>query len=207
MRLSHTELAACLADPRGWLRMKRTATGARRLGYNQILKLGILRFHKEGGVEPAAARQHIRAILGRQPKLRDEMRKKHLLRRFDEYVEWYREAGVIVGAVRIRVAVEVPASLTLCGEVSRVDVLSVGYRGVLLGPHSAEWIDELRMPLLQLGLATVLARPVAEVEIGVQGLDGGGLKATRFGTHDIARAQKRLRDLARTLQHEDETTA
>jgi hypothetical protein len=205
MRLSHTELAECLADPRGWLIKKRQTSGARTLGYDQILKLGILRFHKEGGVRPEDARQHIRAILGRQPKLRDEVRKKELLRRFGEYVEWYLAAEVIVGAVRTRVAVEVSASLTLSGEVSRVDVVEGGYRGILLGRHSADWKDELRMPLLQLGLGNALARPVAEVGIGVQNLDGGGLQSTRFDSYAIARAQKRLRDLAKTLAEETET--
>jgi hypothetical protein len=207
MRLSHTELAECLTDPRSWLAMKRSATGARTLGYDQILKLGILRFHKQGGVKPEEARQHIRAILGRQPKLRDETRKKELVRRFDKYVDWYLEAGVIVGGIRTRVAVQASALLTLSGEVSRVDVVDGGYRGVLLGRHSVEWKEEVRMPLLQLGLANVLARPVAEVGIGVQDLDGGGLQATRFGSQAIARAQKRLRDLAKTLAEETERTA
>jgi hypothetical protein len=202
MRLSHTELAECVADPRGWLIKKRRTTGGRTLGYEQILKLGILRFHKDGGVNPEDARQHIRAILGRQPKLRDEVRKKEVFRRFGEYVEWYFEAGVIVGAVRTRVSVEVSASLTLAGEVSRVDVVDEGYRGVLLGRHSDDWKAELRMPLLQLGLANALARPVAEVEIGVQNLDGGGLQSTRFESHAITRAQRRLRDLAKTLAEE-----
>jgi hypothetical protein len=202
MRLSHTELAECVADPRGWLIKKRRTTGGRTLGYDQILKLGILRFHKEGGVNPEDARQHIRAILDRQPKLRDEVRKRELFRGFGEYVEWYSEAGVIVGAVRTRVSVEVSASLTLAGEVSRVDVVDEGYRGVLLGRHSADWNAELRMPLLQLGLADALARPVEEVEIGVQNLDGGGLQSTRFESHAIARAQRRLRDLAKTLAEE-----
>jgi hypothetical protein len=61
------------------------------------------------------------------------------------------------------------------------------------------------MPLLQLGLANALARPVPEVGIGVQNLDGEGLQSTRFESHVIAGAQKRLRDLAKTLGAQTET--
>jgi hypothetical protein len=206
VRLSHTELAGCLADPRGWWAMKRRATGARTLGYDQILKLGILRLHKEPGTTPEEARQYISTILDRQPKLRDEPRKEDVLRRFGTYVEWYLDAGVIVGGIRIRIAVEASPSLTLSGEVSRVDVVDEGYRGVLLGRHSAEWKAEVRMPLLQSGLADALERPVGEVGIGVQNLDGGGLQSTRFGSRAIAQAQKRLRELAKTLAAAAETS-
>lgn len=202
MRLSHTELAACLANPRSWLASRRKAGGPRTLGYDQILKLGILRFHRAGGSDPEQAREHIRALLER---LTDKTRKENVLRRFGEYVDWFAGSGLVVGGVRIRIALEASASLTLSGEVSRVDVVDVGYRGVLLGRHSADWKSEMRMPLLQLGLAEVLARPVQEVTIGVQDLDGGGLASTRFAERAIARAQVRLRGLAKTLAAETQS--
>ena len=62
-----------------------------------------------------------------------------------------------------------------------------------------DWQDDLRMPLLQLGLAHVTGRPVAEIVVGYQDLDGTGLETTAYSTSEIEDAKRCLLALAKRL--------
>jgi hypothetical protein len=75
------------------------------------------------------------------------------------------------------------------------------YRGILLDEYDAPaaWRDELRYPLLQLGLAKRYGRPVEEFGIGLQKLDGSDPEATVYSSDDIDWAMAELRRLAKRI--------
>jgi hypothetical protein len=86
-------------------------------------------------------------------------------------------------------------SVTLGGLVSRVDVTLGGYRGVLLGQAGPGWRTELRMPLIQAGLAMRYDRPIDQFNVGVQRLDGTMLEETHFVDREVTTARTRLEQL------------
>src|SRR5579862_2838172 len=103
----------------------------------------------------------------------------------DSYINWHQTYGNITADDRVRISLDVQGYLALSGEVSRVDITSEGYRGILLDVPPRGWQDQLRMPLLQRALARLYGRPLNEVSIGVQDLDGSGMAITRFSSRRI----------------------
>jgi hypothetical protein len=111
------------------------------------------------------------------------------------YIGWHHRSGVIVADTRIRLAYSVNGYLDMGGLVSRLDITRRGYDGLLLGVASPTWRDELRMPLIQDAVAQRYARPVTDVSVGVQQLDGTNLATHTFSLPEIAAARDRFRQL------------
>jgi hypothetical protein len=75
-----------------------------------------------------------------------------------------------------------------------------GYRGVLLGVPPRGWRDQLRMPLLQRALCIHYARPVEEIEVGIQEPDGSGLNVTRFSPKRMREAEREFLALGEEIK-------
>ena len=191
MRISHKQLEECRQQPRQWVVNVGGYTGPRRLGYSQVLQLAIHRYHKEG---PNAARQHLINLMTRAD-FRNAVRIDLTQTSLDRYINWHETSGTITVDDRVRLTLDVRGYLILSGEVSRVDITPDGYRGVLLGAPPCRWREELRMPLLQRALSRLYGRPVNEVEVGVQELDGSGLLTTVFTSRRIADAEREFLEL------------
>jgi hypothetical protein len=82
----------------------------------------------------------------------------------------------------------------------RLDVLSRGYRALLIGSYHQGWKDQLRMPLLQHAVAMRYGRPIEDVEIGMQHFDGSGLVMTRYSKAEIATAELEFKKLSKTVE-------
>lgn len=182
MRLSHLEVGQFLADPTGWMTSRGEGRSVFRLGYAQATKLAIYRFHRSGSEVEAVA--HLEGLIDRAglTSLTRALQAEDALR---AYIAWSRASRPVTAATRLRVDLELAPGWTMGGEVSRVDVGSRNYRAVLLGVGSTALGSEIRMPLLQRAVATRLQRPEAEVEIGVQAIDGADLSTRSFDTAAI----------------------
>lgn len=199
MKLSHRQLEACQRDPRGWLRAQESDRFVRR-GYDGYTKLGIFRFHRDE--DPDGARDHLRGLLERCGYLTNERRQSRALEKLDDYIDWIRTENVSVVEGRVNLEFPVNGDLLISGRVERVDVVTGGYRAVLLGDYRADWQQQLRMPLLQMAVAHHYWVPVEDVLVGVQKVDGSELEVVSFSKpeRDQARADVlRLADQLRAL--------
>lgn len=197
MKISHTELELCLRQPRGWLREKLTTPPHPfKTGYNRALLLSIYRYHKTR--QTTVARQYLRDIIQRK-QFKDVERVDEIEVAFEAYVRWCETENIAVADSHVLIGLG-SGYLNLVGEVSRVDVTRDYYRAVLLGSFPANWRNQLRMPLIQQAISTQFARPVGEVAVAVQRLDGSNLDVHSYSSNAITRAETRFRQLGRRLQ-------
>lgn len=200
MRISVAELEVCSQDVAGWVRVRLNPTGGGpRLGYSGAVKLAIYSFHKSGN--ETAARAHLRDLLDR---FQGSFQKAAAEQEFESYLRWYAAQQPIVASHRIRLGLPLGSGIILGGEVSRVDVdvTSGGYRAVQLGTPRAGWRSELRMPLIQLGIADRYQREAAEVRVGFQHLDGSNLSLVSFSEAELQAAERSARGVAQRVAAE-----
>ncbi len=200
MRISHTELAACAANPAAWVREKAMAARAGfRRGPNAIVRDAIYRYHTEGQNADAGFLYLEDAISskGIAGRTADEMRA-----RFASYVEWCTNTGVAVARHRLGLNYDLGNGVFLGGYISRVDVVSSGYRGVLFGADTATEVRVLRMALVQVALAAALQRPVPECAVGFQALDGTNLDVRVYSAQQCRRATELGEGLALIIANE-----
>ena len=209
IRISHTELAAAQQDFAAWWRAKQApATGGRRLGYAQAVKLAIYKYHSLQANAPAALAHFDQLVSAR---LTNAQRIAQARLQLQAYIDWVEDSGLIVADHRVRLNLALDGEVALGGEISRIDMIPTGYRAVLLMARApARWKQELRMPLIQLAVANRYDRPAGDVRVAVQLLDGNGLDEGAFptGVRDdalrsaIATAQQVRRMLGRRRRTE-----
>jgi hypothetical protein len=198
LKISHLELEACRRDVVRWVAARLAPGAGPRAGYAGMTKLAIYRYHATG--DAGAARDHLRALLGR---FGNEGKKLGAEYELDAYIEWAERSGLIVADRKVRLGYDLSSGISLGGEVSRVDVdLNGGYRAVLLGTCDPGWRAELRMPLLQRAIADHFSRDEAEISVGVQELDGTGLQTVQYATDQVDEAEERARTVAAQLARE-----
>jgi len=197
MKISHTELQACLQRPRGWLREKLTAPSHPfSMGYNRALLLSIYNYHRTR--QASIARQYLHEIIQRH-EFKDLARIGDVEIAFEAYVLWCETENLAVADSHILIRFG-SGFLTLVGEVSRVDVTAEYYRAVLLGPFTPDWQRQLRMPLIQKAVSEKFARPIEEVAVAVQQLDGSNLQVRSYSKALLTRSERRFVQLSQQMQ-------
>ncbi len=132
--------------------------------------------------------------------LEDEARIVQIESDLESYILWTNQAGVIVADSKIRISLDVGGFLALSGEISRLDLTDPGYRAVILGDIPADWRQQLRLPLIQRAVAMKYGRPVLEIAVAMQNLDGSGLASLSFGELEISQAENELRALGQSVR-------
>lgn len=197
MKISHGELEQCLQQPRAWLRENLiTASHGWKMGYHRALLLSIYRYHKTK--QTTVARQYLHDIIQRH-QFKNITRIDEIEVAFESYVKWCETQNIAVADSRVRIGLG-SGYLTLAGEVHRVDVTPEFYRAVLLGSFPANWHKQMRMPLIQRAISEQFARPLDEVAVAVQQLDGSNLQVHSYSAKSIRRTEGRFKELARQLE-------
>lgn len=197
MKISHTQLDSCLKNPRGWVQAQASPSSfGPRYGYNQALANAIHRFHKSSDME--SARQFLELSIERH--FTNEARSAEVLDWFDSYIAWCQQSRTVVSDSRFNIRLRVGIWLELSGQVHRLDVVSEGYRAILLGDFPNDWRKQLRMPLLQRAIAARYERPENEIAIGVQRLDGSALDTENYSARQIQNAETEFKSLSTQLQ-------
>ncbi len=195
MRISHNDLENCSKNPSMWARnrLTRSKPDFIRRGYDGSTKLAIFAFHKTENEDDA--RVKLSSYLSDFSSLsRIEAAEDTL----SSYIAWYYDEKPIVVETRVRLGIDIGFDNTLAGEVSRVDIRrGAGYRGILIGSIPANWNNQLRMPLIQFGLARLYKRRPDEIEVGWQDLSGRPLLTKCYKDNEISRAFK---EVARTSE-------
>jgi len=198
-RISHSELAAAQRDFAAWWQVKQApATGGRRLGYAQAVKLAIYKYHSLQSNRAASLAHFDQLVAGR---LTNQQRIAQARLQLEAYIEWVENSAVIVADHRVRLNLALDTDVVLGGEVSRVDLAPKGYRAVLLMERaSSRWDQESRMPLIQLAIADRYQRSPEEVMVAVQRLDGTSLNEAAFDAHTRDAAFAAAAAIARQVQ-------
>jgi hypothetical protein len=197
MKISHTQLEACKANPRAWVRALGGPDPIFQLGYNQALLHTIHHYHKSGGNE-RQARKYLQDLIARH--FQNEHRSEQIQEWLEAYIRWYRRSAIIVADSKFRIRLNLGVLLELRGELHRFDVLTGGYRAVLLGTYSIGWENQLRMPLLQRASAQRFGRPVDDVSVAAQHLDGSNLETRHYSRGEIIDAEAEFRRLSGTVE-------
>lgn len=198
MRISHSQLENCRFSPRRWAQERVTGAFDARFGFNRALKLAIYRYH--GTNDAHAALGHLRHLLR---NFSNEQRKIEIEHLFVEYTHWAANSKLVVGDSGIRLDLDIGYGFVLGGEVNRLDIISSGgYRAILLEDPEPDWINTLRMPLIQLGLANKYDRDVTEISVGFQDIVHNNLVTKQYTSHAINRALAEARQLTRVLAQE-----
>ena len=193
MKISHRELEDCRQRPQSWAQGRLSAISTwRSFGYNQALMNAIHKYHRTGD-DVDFARQHLESLIERN--FTNDDRIGEITEKLDAYVSWHQTSGVVVADTNIRLSYSSGGYLELGGLVSRLDVTDAGYRAVILGLPRPNWRRELRMPLVQEAIAIKYGRPVGNIEVGVQALDGSNLATTSFSMRAISAAKSAFREL------------
>jgi len=196
MRVSHTQLEACLANPRGWYRTSVEAQSHPYLmGYERVLRLSIFHFHKSSG--PAA--QSYMATMIRRHNLKNIRRINEIEISLERYLQWAAAERLKVADTKANISYQV-GFLELRGQIGRVDVVSSGYRAVLLSDAPVDWDQQLRMPLIQAAVARMYGRPQDKTEVGFQRPDASNLFTRCFSDQQVQKAKRKFEALGRMLR-------
>ena len=195
MRISHTQVESCLASPRTWYGASLAAESHPYLmGYERVLRLSIFHFHKSSG---AAARDYMAEMI-RRHHLRNVGRINTIEISLDRYVRWAVAERLKVADTKVNLAHQM-GFLELRGEIGRVDVTSTGYRAVLFGKVPDGWELQLRMPLIQVAIASMYGRPQDKTEVGFQEMDASNLITRIYSEQEIHKAQRKFMALGRVV--------
>lgn len=178
MKISHKELEACRLSPKAWIAQKKeqSESGSQpRFSYNQALNYAISELHKFNNLKQALTK-----LDSYLKKFKDLNRKESIRTRLVDYAEWLKTSGVIPVDSNVTINFPSPGQWHLGGWVSRVDIVTSGYSAVLFGAIDPSWKDQLRMPLIQLGIAERYGRPASEIRVGFQDLEGNKTVNHRF---------------------------
>lgn len=188
MKISHLDLAACINSPRTWL-ASRASNGPRKIGYSQLLKYALHQYNKS--LSPSAALKYLNDKI-KEHQLKNEQRADQARDTLSSYMNWCSHSKTHIADSRVSISLQVGGYLELTGIVSRIDIIPNGYRGILLSTIKNNWKEELRMPLLQKALSDLYQRPLGEIEIGMQNLDGSLLTSVNYSLKEVSEAQKSL---------------
>ena len=115
-------------------------------------------------------------------------------------MKWHQNSEISTADSNTPILLDVGGYLELSGLISRVDVTDTGYQGILLGTKDASWKDQLRMPLIQKALAEKYVRPVQDVMVGIQAIDGSSLEVVTFSPSQIREAEREFKDLGERIK-------
>ena len=197
-KISHSQLAQCQSDPSEWV-SNQVKTTFRRTSYKHCLREGICRFHRDRDVK--AARQYTQERMGKHG-LKNKIRIQESLICFDAYVNWFQSERITIFGSRVLLNLSLGQELILGGIIPRVDMIPQGYRAILLDEIPFRWEEELRMPLIQRGLARAYGRPEDKFVVGIQELDASDLAVTSYSKTDIDHAEQIAQQLAEEVTNE-----
>jgi hypothetical protein len=184
-RISHRDLESLRSDPAAWVASKKSG-GFPRFGYGAALRNAVSHFHKTG--DSSAALAHMLASLDKN-NLNNQQRRQESEDDLAAYIHALAKSNSIFIERNPKVFLPLGNGVILGGLISKIDLNPTdgSYQAILLGPFSATWKDELRMPLIQRAIANKMKRDESDVQVGVQAL-GDALMLASYSAHEIDEA-------------------
>jgi hypothetical protein len=177
-KISHKHLEACRVSPKAWALSQTLGGGFATFGYKQALGNAICVLHRSGDLKSAEAK--LQEFIDRH--FTNAKKIETMCDQLSAYAAWLSEADIIIADSNVTLNLPHKGIWHLGGLVARIDVTQSGYRAVLFESFDTTWKQQLRMPLIQLGIAEQYGRPPAEVRVGIHDLAGNVTAETGFGT-------------------------
>ena len=195
MRISHTQLGSCEANPEAWVRNHLKSADPFQMGmtYDRAIRLSIHKFHVTQ--DSRTAHKYLEAVISKHQKngkLQNTSKLKLIRNTLTDYIAWYTRSKTVLISSDFILRDTAKRDLTLGGKMARFDASSNGYRAVLFGLAQSGWKKELRFPLLQGLIASMFMRPANEISVGFQMLDGSGLVTVSYSAKEIQKATERF---------------
>jgi len=210
MRIPHTQLELCRSNPAHWLKLRLKPGGASApqfgMTYDRALRLAIHCFHKSDEV---FTRRYLEDLILRQQQKKKFMNRPRvdaIRKDLESYMKWRRSSSDTVIDSDFLLKDAGNTFLTIGGKISRLDLTADGYRAVLFGMPNPNWKQELRMPLIQSLVSEMYNRPLQEISVGFQRLDGKNLQITTYSAMEIKKALKQFRSLAETIEKQSRSS-
>jgi hypothetical protein len=197
VKIPHRDLEEARQNPGAYVRR---LSGREPRGFGPTLfrawQLTIYRYHETGN--PAAIKSDLEKRFKKfssGPRQFDDYYEN-----LQDYIRDFERLKHVVVDTKVRVNINLGASIQLVGEVSRVDLSpDEGYSAVLiLSREQTNWQDQLRMPLLQRFFAENLSVALERVKVGVYVMEGKH-EFVSYSASDVAEAEKEARSVARRL--------
>jgi hypothetical protein len=196
MRISHADLETCVKNPRQWYVSTINAEKhGYPMGYERVLRLSLAHFHKTSAGE---ARDYLNAMI-KKHDFKNATRVTEIEVKLDSYINWSTGDKAKVAGTEVKISLPL-GFLELRGQIGRVDVTDTGYRAILYGATLPNWQTQLRLPLIQIAVASIYGRPAEKIAVGFQELDGSALHTAVFSQGQIAAAENRFRALGSILR-------
>jgi hypothetical protein len=164
--------------------------------------MAIYHYHKTKDLDDALRSLHKYA---ESHKRNNAMKLDEAEGRVTEYVAWLATAQPVVVKVKLNVRFGLMPDMYLAGELPRIDIdLSTGgYNAMLIQETDNAWQTELRLPLLQLAVASRLERDPSDVAIGLHLMDDwSDIQVVRFSDVELQTALTEAQTLCSTALRE-----
>ncbi|MDE0084718.1 MAG: hypothetical protein OXU23_03335 [Candidatus Poribacteria bacterium] len=117
-------------------------------------------------------------------------------------MHWFQSSGITILKSQVRFNFGIGHGVILGGLISRIDMTLQGYRAILLETIPPQWKEELRMPLIQRGLAHAYGRREDKFEVGIQELDASDLVVNVYSKSELDDAEQLAQQLAEKVANE-----
>jgi len=196
-KISLTELEEVRRDPAAYKKKQDTGTGFRGgKSVFQRLKWAVYEYHKNE--DPIAAMDYLEDALA---KFKNRAPCEKAVEDLQWYTAEYQKLGWPTALrkynISIRLSTRYADSLKITGEINRIDMHPNGtYAAWLFSKGSAgNWLNELRMPIIQNAVGVELGVPPVMVHVGIYCFEDHTVDIHNFANNDIRRAHFELEDL------------
>ena len=201
MRITHKQLETCRKDPIGWVADNISSQGSSIFlrNFDQCLEQAVFQFHKtrQADLSKVYLENRMKSAKFSDVEIFEDTRMK-----LNSYIAWFVNSGVTVAGGRFLLSMDLGSDITLGGFIGRIDLTQNGYRAILLENIMPAWDEDLRMPLIQIGIAKAFGRPINEVSVGIQELDASNLVVCCFKPEELATASHVAQYLSNQISRE-----
>lgn len=193
MQIKHSQLEEVRVDPYAY---SGQAGGAPGFGPSKIRALhqAAFRYHRPGQTLPAAEHYLQQAF---STRFKTAARLDKFIEYLAEYDRTFQSSGNVVIKVMLRLQRPLSPSVTLLGEVPRLDIAAGGgYAAWLFSEYPRAWQDELRMPLIQAYLSRLMGVSLDRVTVGFYFFATAAYESCSYDPETVAQAIGEVEQIA-----------
>ena len=163
-------------------------------------KLAVYEYHKSKNVSHAINYFEATYMRWFADNTRNIRERETYIMILQAYLSDYLKLGLTYLDHRRRIEIVLSPKLKITGEIPIVSLSSdSGYTAHFFTKDSTAWNSELKYPIIQSFVADFYGVDLAEVEVGVFGLDAKRHKQLTYSGQEVANAQKELRSIGRAI--------
>ena len=196
MRLRHSDLEAARTDPIAF--SNRDDGGGFGQTKIRALHQAVFKYHRPGETLATATDYLENAFATR---FKTASRLDEFVGYLDDYDRLFRLSSNVVIKVMLRISVLLTQNVTLVGEVPRLDITAGGgYAAWLFSEKPRDWRDELRMPIVQAYIASLMGVKQDHVAVGFYFFAPAAYESVTYSATAVAAAFREATALAQAIE-------